>query len=98
MKTRTLVFSIQGVMKAAFLSLVIALQCVTAAAQPVDVLPVRTAEGAQSLNGEWRFKYVPSSDVGEDESFHQLSFDVAGWKTIPVPSHWELHGFAEPEY
>lgn len=65
---------------------------------PVDVLPVRTADGAQSLNGDWKFKYIPSSDTGKDENFFKPSFDVAAWKTIPVPSHWELHGFAEPRY
>lgn len=68
------------------------------AAAPQDVIPVRVGEGAVSLNGEWRFKYVPSLDAGEDEAFLQPSFDVAQWRTIPVPSHWELQGFASPEY
>lgn len=67
-------------------------------AQPVDVVPVRTGDTAQSLNGDWRFKYVPSSDVGADESFFQPAADVSAWRAIPVPSHWELLGFTEPEY
>ena len=68
------------------------------AAGPQDVLPVRVSEGAVSLNGDWKFRYVPSLDAGADESFFQPSFNVAGWKTLPVPGHWELHGFAEPKY
>ncbi len=67
-------------------------------AHTVDVLPLRPGEGAQSLNGEWRFKYLPSIDVGADEGFFEPACDVSAWKTIPVPSHWELQGFAEPEY
>jgi beta-galactosidase/beta-glucuronidase len=53
---------------------------------------------AQSLNGGWNFKYLPSSDAGGDGDFFRQSFDVAAWKTIPAPSHWKLHGFAEPGY
>jgi beta-galactosidase len=85
-------------MKATFLFCLIVTWSVAVSAQPVDVLLGRTTEGAQSLNGEWKFKYVQSSDVGGDENFFQPSFGVAAWKTIPVPSHWELHGFAEPQY
>lgn len=65
---------------------------------PCDVLPVRVSEGAVLLHGDWKFKYLPSSNVGGDDSFFQPSFDVAAWKTLPVPGHWELHGFAEPKY
>lgn len=68
------------------------------AAQPVDVLPVSAGPATSSLDGEWSFKYISSSELGADEKFFQPSFDVAAWKTIPVPSHWELHGFAEPKY
>jgi beta-galactosidase len=94
---RTKVRSLNSI-KAVLLFLLAAIGSTPVRAQPVDVLPVRTADGAQSLNGEWRFKYVPSSDVGKDETFFQPAFDVAAWKTIPVPGHWEPHGFAEPQY
>lgn len=67
-------------------------------AQPVDVFPVHTGPWAQSLNGSWTFKYIPSSAVGADEQFHQTGFDVANWSTAAVPGHWELQGFAEPKY
>jgi len=65
---------------------------------PQDVLPVKIGDGAVSLQGEWKFKYLPSSEIGDDDSFYQPTFDVAAWATIPVPSHWELHGFAKPKY
>jgi beta-galactosidase len=63
-----------------------------------EVLPVRLGEGAMSLQGDWKFKYLPSSELGGDESFFQPAFDVSDWATLPVPGHWELHGFAEPKY
>ncbi len=85
-------------MKAAFLFSLVAISSSFANAQPVDVLPVQAADGAQSLNGDWKFKYLPSSDVAADGDFFQPSFDVAAWKKIAVPSHWELQGFAEPGY
>ena len=72
--------------------------CWAARGAPVDVLPVRVSEGAQSLNGGWAFKYLAGLDAGADERFCEPGFDAAGWKTIPVPSHWELQGFAEPQY
>lgn len=85
-------------MRTTFLFLLIASWSVVVNAWPVDVLPVRTAEGAQFLNGVWKFKYVPALEAGADEGFHAPRFDVAAWKTIPVPSHWELQGFTEPQY
>lgn len=71
---------------------------VSANARPVDVLPVGVEEGAQSLNGDWSFKYIPSLDTEADRGFYEPGFDVTAWKQIPVPANWELHGFAEPQY
>jgi beta-galactosidase len=64
----------------------------------VDVVPEATPALRQTLNGDWQFKYVPKTDVGADATFFQPAFDVGAWKLIPVPSHWELQGFAEPKY
>lgn len=64
--------------------------------QPVDVLKGSAPE--ESLNGEWRFKYFASSDVGDAQKFSEPSFNVSKWPLIPVPSHWELHGYTEPQY
>ena len=61
-------------------------------------LPVRVGPDAVLLHGDWKFKYLPTSQLGTDATFFQPAFDVSAWSSIPVPSHWELHGFAEPQY
>lgn len=52
----------------------------------------------QSLNGLWKFKYIPSSQLGSDSAFYKQDFKVESWKNIEVPSNWELQGFAVPSY
>ena len=49
-----------------------------------------------SLNGIWKFKYFPSSEIGKDSLFYQNSFNIQDWSNIKVPGHWDLQGFAEP--
>ncbi|MFT4177081.1 MAG: glycoside hydrolase family 2 TIM barrel-domain containing protein [Luteolibacter sp.] len=85
-------------LKHTLLSLCLALCGGLVSAQPVDVLPAQTKENTQSLNGVWSFKYLEGSELGGDAGFSEPTFDVSSWKTIPVPSHWELQGFAEPQY
>jgi beta-galactosidase len=65
---------------------------------PQDVLHELKGDKSLSLNGEWKFKYLQTSKIATDSSFFQTAFDVKSWKTIPVPSHWELKGFAKPNY
>ena len=67
------------------------------AAQPVEVVPVRTGEWSISLNGRWKFRYA-AGPVNPDVSFAVPEFDDSAWPTLPVPAHWELHGFATPKY
>jgi len=67
-------------------------------ASPIDVYPARAEGFTASLDGDWFFKYVPALDAKADEGFHAPDFDVSAWKTIRVPSNWELQGFAEPSY
>lgn len=50
------------------------------------------------LNGTWKFKYIPSSDLGSDATFYNADFDLSKWANIKVPGNWELQGFAEPIY
>ncbi|HWW76862.1 MAG TPA: glycoside hydrolase family 2 TIM barrel-domain containing protein, partial [Pyrinomonadaceae bacterium] len=68
------------------------------AAAPINVYPARAEGFNASLNGEWLFKYTPALDAGTDEGFSAPAFDASAWKTIRVPSNWELQGFAEPHY
>lgn len=48
-----------------------------------------------SLNGPWKFKYVEGDLSGDDKNFHNPDFDSSKWKSITVPSNWELQGFTE---
>lgn len=80
------------------LPLLLALGTISANAEPIDVLPVRSPGDIQSLNGDWSFKYLPGTETGGDADFLKPEFDVSSWKKIPVPANWELHGFAEPKY
>ena len=48
-----------------------------------------------SLNGEWDFAFaIKPSDAPTD--FYKTR--VKGWKKIPVPSNWEMHGYDKPIY
>ena len=49
------------------------------------------------LDGNWKFHWVPRP---EDRivDFYKPDFDDRSWKTIPVPSQWELQGYGVPIY
>ncbi|MFE3448750.1 glycoside hydrolase family 2 TIM barrel-domain containing protein [Nonomuraea sp. NPDC059194] len=48
------------------------------------------------LNGDWRFRLSATADAPDD--FAAPDFDDAAWDTLPVPSHWPLHGYGRPAY
>ncbi|MGN9909120.1 glycoside hydrolase family 2 TIM barrel-domain containing protein [Phytohabitans sp. LJ34] len=48
------------------------------------------------LDGQWRFRYAERADGPLD--FTGPAFDDAGWDSLPVPSHWQLHGYGAPAY
>lgn len=50
-----------------------------------------------SLNGRWKFAWIPSSDL-EPEGFYELDFDDSGWDEITVPGVWQLQGYGAPHY
>ncbi len=52
---------------------------------------------ARSLNGDWSFHYVPRPEL-RPVDFYRPEYDVSGWKTIPVPSCWQMQGYGVPEY
>ncbi|WP_067029961.1 glycoside hydrolase family 2 TIM barrel-domain containing protein [Streptomyces dysideae] len=49
------------------------------------------------LNGDWAFRF---SEAGLDETdgFELPGFHDQGWDRLPVPSHWQLHGYGKPAY
>jgi Beta-galactosidase/beta-glucuronidase len=51
----------------------------------------------QSLNGDWKFKFV---DKPDDLPVNSWMSDVndSGWGTIKVPASWEMNGYGFPIY
>lgn len=51
----------------------------------------------QSLNGEWKFHWVPKP-ADRPLEFYRPTFDDAAWKTIRVPANVEVEGHGIPIY
>jgi len=51
----------------------------------------------KSLNGNWKFHWV-RKPADRPRGFFEPEFDVTAWKTIPVPSNWQMHGYGKPIY
>jgi beta-galactosidase len=50
-----------------------------------------------SLNGTWKF-HGSLRPADRPLEFHRPDFRDAAWRTIPVPSSWQMHGFDIPIY
>ncbi|WP_075590520.1 glycoside hydrolase family 2 [Labilibacter marinus] len=57
----------------------------------------RSKARMKSLNGTWKFKYVPKEEVRPTD-FMGKDFIGQDWNDIDVPSNWELKGFGQPIY
>jgi len=57
----------------------------------------RASSFCRSLNGQWKFNWVPSPEK-RPVDFYKPEYDVSGWKEIPVPSNWEVQGYGTPFY
>ena len=55
------------------------------------------SEYFQSLNGTWKFQFVPRSDQ-RPMDFFEKGHDVSGWGNIKVPANWEMEGYGHPFY
>jgi beta-galactosidase len=51
----------------------------------------------KKLNGNWKFNYT-DKPADRPMDFYKPAFDDAAWKSIVVPSNWELQGFGIPIY
>ena len=51
----------------------------------------------RSLDGAWKFNWVPKPEE-RPTNFFQTDFDDSAWKTIDVPSNWEMKGYGVPIY
>jgi beta-galactosidase len=58
---------------------------------------LRTDAPLVDLNGEWRFRWTPTAAT-PTVGFEADSFDDTDWPTIPVPGHWQFHGYGAPAY
>jgi len=45
-----------------------------------------------SLCGRWKFNWVKDPSL-RPRDFYKETYDVSGWKEIPVPSNWEAYGY-----
>ena len=57
---------------------------------------LRSDAPSLSLDGDWAFRLSARADAPLD--FVGEAFDDAGWDRLPVPSHWQLHGYGAPAY
>ncbi|AWB67412.1 glycoside hydrolase family 2 [Saccharobesus litoralis] len=57
----------------------------------------RSASSIQILDGDWKFKFVDDSK-DRPLDFYKNNYNSKNWKTIPVPSNWEVHGYGQPIY
>jgi len=51
----------------------------------------------KSLNGNWKFRWARTPEE-RPRGFERPGYRVASWKTIPVPSNWQLQGYGTPLY
>lgn len=51
----------------------------------------------RSLNGDWKFSWVPKP-ADRIADFFQPQFSDSAWKTIPVPANVEVQGYGIPIY
>ncbi len=51
----------------------------------------------KSLNGDWKF-YYSKNLASSPEDFYASDYNSGDWKTIPVPSNWQMHGYGFPIY
>ena len=65
--------------------------------QPKQALAREKSPWIESLNGDWKFNWV-RKPADRPVDFYKTSFNDNSWKTIPVPSNWEIEGHGIPIY
>jgi len=58
---------------------------------------IENSERFQSLDGDWKFHWV-RSPKDRIQKYYELDFDDSNWRTIAVPSNWEVEGYDYPIY
>lgn len=49
------------------------------------------------LNGNWKFNWA-KNPAERPVDFYREDYDITSWKTIPVPSDWQMQGYDYPIY
>jgi beta-galactosidase len=57
----------------------------------------KTSVNYLTLNGTWKFHWS-RNPAARPEAFYKTSFNDSEWKTIEVPSNWEMKGYGIPIY
>ena len=52
---------------------------------------------SRSLNGDWKFHWS-ANPADRPKDFYNTRYNDSAWKTIPVPSNWQMHGYGIPLY
>jgi beta-galactosidase len=52
---------------------------------------------SMTLNGIWKFNWVDWPQK-RPVNFYKTDYEVSNWKTIKVPSNWQLEGYGTPAY
>ena len=70
-------------------------------APSAGMLPPRAALDTDAptlnLDGTWAFRYHTDAE-GSGHGFADPDLDDSGWDELPVPAHWQLHGYGSPAY
>lgn len=66
-------------------------------AEAIDLLDFEQSPYYQSLNGMWKFNWVPNANERPTD-FYQVGFNDDNWIEFPVPANWELNGCGYPVY
>ena len=60
-------------------------------------LAYMNSEYYKCLNDDWWF-YLSKNPEGVIDDFYNIDYDYRNWKSIKVPSNWEMQGFDNPVY
>jgi beta-galactosidase/evolved beta-galactosidase subunit alpha len=63
----------------------------------IDFLDRTRSSRVVPLSGIWRFHLAPTVEQ-TPQAFERADFEDSDWSDLPVPAHWQLHGFGRPHY
>lgn len=53
------------------------------------IKPVSDKSLIVSLNGDWKFQFIPGADWSRYDDFFRESYNDSDWDRIPVPGNWD---------